>query len=225
MIDGANIRAHPQAAGAKKGAPTHTSAGVKGGWGSTLHLVTERSGKPVVCVLTPGQRQKSPEAIPLLEQATERMWPEALAGDNDYTSTIVRNWLRHREIEAVIPRRKDAIDIDTDDRALYRERAIIEQTINWLRRWRRIATRFEKRAASYLDHGDHRHDPRMALRALQTGPRIILEATKATAAEEFAKVAITLRVVYCLWAGWQPHSRAGICEPSCMSSRPDRRPR
>jgi len=40
--------------------------------------------------------------------------------------------------------------VDDYDRTLYRERSLIEQTINRLKRWRRIATRFEKRAASYL---------------------------------------------------------------------------
>ena len=38
----------------------------------------------------------------------------------------------------------------TDDRALYRERSLIERTINRLRRVRRVATRVEKRSASYL---------------------------------------------------------------------------
>lgn len=53
----------------------------RGGWGSKLHLITERSGKPIVCALTAGQRHESPRAIPLLERALDRMWPEAVAGD------------------------------------------------------------------------------------------------------------------------------------------------
>ncbi len=36
------------------------------------------------------------------------------------------------------------------DRAAYRERNVIERAINRLKRWRRIATRYEKRAANYL---------------------------------------------------------------------------
>lgn len=41
--------------------------------GRKLDLVTERSGKPIVGTLTEGQCHASPEAIPLLERATERM--------------------------------------------------------------------------------------------------------------------------------------------------------
>ena len=36
------------------------------------------------------------------------------------------------------------------DRAAYRERNTVERTINRLKRWRRVATRYEKRAVNYL---------------------------------------------------------------------------
>jgi transposase len=36
------------------------------------------------------------------------------------------------------------------DRAAYRERNRVERTINRLKQWRRVATRYEKREANYL---------------------------------------------------------------------------
>ena len=57
--------------------------------------------------LTAGQRHESPQAIPLLEQATDRMWPEAVAGDKGYSAADLRNWLQERDIEPVIPYRED----------------------------------------------------------------------------------------------------------------------
>ena len=36
------------------------------------------------------------------------------------------------------------------DRAAYRERNHVERTINRLKQWRRVATRYEKREANYL---------------------------------------------------------------------------
>ena len=112
--------------------------------------MTERGGKPLVCALTAGQRHEATQAIPLLERATERMWPEAVAGDKGYSGADLRNWLAQREIEAVIPYRKDEAGPHEYDRALYRERPLIERTINRLKRFRRVATRFEKRSATYL---------------------------------------------------------------------------
>lgn len=112
--------------------------------------MTDRGGKPIVCALTAGQRHESPQAIPLLERALHRLWPDAVAGDKGYSSMAIRDWLGEREITAVIPKRKDEAGPNDYDRELYRERGMIEQTINRLKRWRRVATRYEKRAASYL---------------------------------------------------------------------------
>jgi transposase len=112
--------------------------------------VTERGGKPISWRLTAGQRHESPEAAPLLEAALERLWPEAVAGDKAYSSAELRTWLLERAIEPVIPKRSDESGPDDYDRAAYRERSLIECTINRLKRYRRIATRYEKLAASYL---------------------------------------------------------------------------
>jgi hypothetical protein len=62
----------------------------------------------------------------------------------------LRNWLGHRQIAAVIPKRQDEAGPNDHDKALYRERPVIEQTINRLKRFRRVATRDEKLTSSYL---------------------------------------------------------------------------
>jgi len=100
--------------------------------------------------LTAGQRHESPQAIPLLEQSLERMWPEAVAGDKGYSASDLRNWLQARDIEPVIPFREDELGDHAYDRDAYRERPIIERAINRLKRHRRIATRYDTLASSYL---------------------------------------------------------------------------
>lgn len=122
----------------------------RGGWGSKLHLITERAGKPVVVTLTAGQRHERPQAIPLLEQASERMWPEAVAGDKGDSASALRTWLQAPDIEAVIPYREDDAGDHADDREASRERPVIERTSNRLKRYRRIATRYAKLASSDL---------------------------------------------------------------------------
>lgn len=100
--------------------------------------------------MTAGQRHESPQAIPLLEQGLERMWPDAVAGDKGYSKTELRDWLAEREIEAVIPKRRDEGGPNDYGREAYRERPVIERTINRLKRFRRIATRYDQLASSYL---------------------------------------------------------------------------
>jgi len=85
-----------------------------------------------------------------LERALDRLWPDAVAADRGYGSAELRNWLRQREIDAVIPYRVDEMGPHDYDRDLYRERPLIERTINRLKRFRRIATRYDTLASSYL---------------------------------------------------------------------------
>jgi transposase len=58
--------------------------------------------------------------------------------------------LKERRIGAVIPTKCDAVPDPAFDRAAYRERNVVERLINRLKQHRRIATRYEKRAANYL---------------------------------------------------------------------------
>lgn len=78
------------------------------------------------------------------------MWPDAVAGDKAYSTIDIRTWLTRHEIDVVIPYRDNELGPKTYDREAYRERPIIERTINRLKRYRRIATRYEKLAATYL---------------------------------------------------------------------------
>jgi transposase len=112
--------------------------------------VTDRRGKPVVPQLSAGQRHEATAAVPLLEQALERIWPAAVAGDRGYSTHPIRNWLAEREIEAVIPWRANEWGAKSYDRVAYRDRSRVELTINRLKRYRRIATRYDKLAATYL---------------------------------------------------------------------------
>ena len=104
----------------------------------------------MVVRLTAGQRHEATEAVALLEHALERLWPDAVAGDRGYSTSAIRNWLLQREIAAVIPKRITEMGGREYDRAAYRERSRVERTINRLKRFRRIATRYDKLAATYL---------------------------------------------------------------------------
>jgi len=83
-----------------------------------------------------------------------RSRPGALVGDKGYTGQPIRAYLRRRGIRAVIARlsteRRQGTRWDVMARALYRERNQVERTVNRLKVYRRVATRYEKRADHYL---------------------------------------------------------------------------
>jgi transposase len=111
----------------------------------------------MVIVLTSGERHEQPVLPLLMErgvvrrpgQGRPRIRPDRLAGDKGYSSPTVRRYLKERRIGAVIPTKADETPDPTFDREAYRERNVIERLINRLKQWRRIATRYEKRADNY----------------------------------------------------------------------------
>ncbi len=158
FVDGTTVRAHQHAAGAKgSDGDTEALGRSRGGFSTKIHLRAERRGKPVVFAVTPGQRHEQAAVEGLLDRGAvkrrrrgrPRLRPDRLGGDKGYSSGKVRRALRRRGIGAVIPRKKNDRRDGRFDRAAYRERNVVERLINRLKQWRRIATRYEKRAANY----------------------------------------------------------------------------
>lgn len=75
---------------------------------------------------------------------------KAMLADKGYDADAIREALIAEGIEPVIPtrtNRKAPIDYD---RELYKQRNLIERMFNKLKNWRRVATRYDKSAESFL---------------------------------------------------------------------------
>ena len=111
----------------------------------------------MVVVLIEGQRHEQPVLPTLMERGAvkrrgrgrPRVRPDRVAGDKGYSSPKIRRYLKERRIGAVIPTKADEAPDPAFDRDAYRERNVVERLINRLKQWRRVATRYEKRAANY----------------------------------------------------------------------------
>lgn len=88
-------------------------------------------------------------AVPVVEAGLERMACAAVAGDRGYGSEPFRSWLVARGIDAVIPRRRHARAADDHDVARSTERNRVERLFNRLKRFRAVATRYDKLLVSY----------------------------------------------------------------------------
>jgi transposase len=111
----------------------------------------------MVILATAGQRHEAPMLRALMEagavrrpRGRSRIRPAAVAGDKGYSFPSLRRYLRRRGIRAVIPSKSDQPRQSRFDKAAYRERNQVERSINRLKGWRRVATRYEKRGANYL---------------------------------------------------------------------------
>ncbi len=109
-------------------------------------------------VLTAGQRHEATKFETLMEQGAvkrvgrgrPRLRPKRVLGDKGYDSRKIRDYLKRRGIGYTIPRRCNETRTGPFNRALYKERNYVERAINRLKQFRRVATRYEKRAVNFL---------------------------------------------------------------------------
>jgi transposase len=158
FVDSTIVRAHQHAAGARGGQAGEALGRSRGGFSTKLHLRADRQGRPLVLLVTAGERHDQTMFEPLLEQGQvkragrgrPRRRPRRVAGDKGYSSRRVRTWLRRHGIRSTIPRKRNERRRGPFDRSGYRERNRVERLINRLKQCRRVATRYEKRAVNYL---------------------------------------------------------------------------
>jgi transposase len=109
-------------------------------------------------VLTAGERHETTKLEALMEQGAvkrvgrgrPKVRPKRVLGDKGYSSRKIRHYLKRRGIGYTIPRRRNETRTGPFNRTLYKERNRIERLINRLKQFRRVATRYEKRAANFL---------------------------------------------------------------------------
>ena len=130
----------------------------RGGFSTKIHVRAEGCGKPVTFHLTGGERHDS-LALPTLLDAgavrrkrggRPRLRPRRVVGDKAFAGRPSREHLRLRRIGAVIPTKTGERRRPGFDRAAYRARNQVERLFNRLKQFRRLATRYENRAANYL---------------------------------------------------------------------------
>ncbi len=147
-LDSSLARAHQQAAtgtgGGQKGGQAVRRS--RGGLTTKIHMAADGRGRPLKLILTPGQRGDAPLAPALLQGLS----PRRVLADKGYDSNALRALIAEMGAEAVIPSnptRKRPIPYDFE---AYKVRNTIERCFNKLKHFRRIATRFDRRATHFL---------------------------------------------------------------------------
>lgn len=141
----------------------------RGGFTTKIHLAADGRCRPLAVLLTPGHYGDGPQLQPVLEQLSvprigvgkPRTRPDHVLADKAYTSRENRRYLRRRGISHTIPERLDQRRHRRNrgsrggrptgfDRERYKKRNTVERAINRLKGFRAVATRYEKRAYTYL---------------------------------------------------------------------------
>ncbi len=111
-----------------------------------IHLAVDGRGRPVRIILTPGQCGDAPQAPALLEG----FHPAHVIADKAYDSNALRQLIASQGAEVVIPCNPTRKRLIPYNFTLYKLRNRIERCINKLKHFRRIATRYDRRASYFL---------------------------------------------------------------------------
>lgn len=117
-----------------------------GGNGSKIHCAVNPLGHPVTVQLTGANAADSPH-LPGLIAGVETA---AVLADKGYDSDANRAAIRAQGAEPCIPPRKNRTERIEYDRHLYRERSAVELYFGRIKQYRRVATRYDKKARNYL---------------------------------------------------------------------------
>jgi len=129
----------------EQGVGTRKWAAQKGA-NTKLHLAVDAHGKPVKAQLTAGTIADCSQAIPLLEGLDIKV----LLADKGYDTNAILEYTQERGITAVIPPKRNRKVQREYDKNLYKLRHLVENAFLYLKRWRGVATRYAKNAASFL---------------------------------------------------------------------------
>jgi len=147
MVDSTVVRAHHCAAGAGGGRGQALGRS-RGGFSTKIHLRANAEGLPVGVVLTPGEAHDVTAYGDLMDQRDSD--PGVLLADRGYDSDAVRRDARDRGATPEIPTRRSRKVRRSVGRRLYALRGRIERFINKLKNSRRVATRYDHTAGSFL---------------------------------------------------------------------------
>ena len=98
-------------------------------------------------MLGPGQQADSTRALELLQTVGPARY---VLADKGYDTNAIVEAVERAGAEAVIPSKKNRTCCRLIDRVRYRQRTRVERFFNRLKDFRRLATRYEKTAASFL---------------------------------------------------------------------------
>lgn len=143
VVDSASVRA---VGGGEKTGPNPTDRRKPG---SKHHVITDAQGIPLAATLTGANQPDVTQLLPLVEgippvrgqQGHPRRRPDQAQGDRAYDSDLHRSALGSLGVRPILARR-----FTEHGSGLGVYRWMVERTLSWLHQFRRLRTRYERRA-------------------------------------------------------------------------------
>lgn len=146
FIDSTHVKAHRCAANPRGGQAAQGLGRTKGGLNTKIHAVVDSNRTPENLLLSAGNDADISHAEAVLEQCSG----SRVVADKGYDSDPLREQLYERGIEPCIPPKSNRLDPLPYSKAAYRKRHKVENYFERLKTFRRVATRYDKLAVTFL---------------------------------------------------------------------------
>lgn len=146
FIDGSIVKAHQDSPNVAN--PKEQALGKSRGGNSTkIHLAVDSGGLPVHFELSGGQVHDVCVGESLIGSSPKA---EVVVADKGYDSQALRDVIKSKKAQPVIPRKSNSKQGNDDiDWCMYRYRHLVENAFLKIKKYRAVATRYDKLARNY----------------------------------------------------------------------------
>ena len=148
MIDATHLKAHHTACSLlkKRGVPRRIGR-TKGGIASNLHAICDHDGRPLIMLLSEGQKSGYKGARHMVCALPGARY---MLGDRGYNADWFCTALRDKDIEPCLPPKANCKRDSSYGKMLYKQRYKIEIMFGRLKDWRRISMRYDRCALIFF---------------------------------------------------------------------------
>ena len=141
FVDSTHVKVHADGSNSAGGQASQAMGRTKGGLNTKIHAVVNARSQAVVIALSGGNQAD----ISLAEELTECLSEDStLIADKAYDSSTLRETSATKGINTCIPGRSSRTTTVPISARLYRHRHQVEDFFERIKRYRRVATRYDK---------------------------------------------------------------------------------
>jgi transposase len=147
FVDSTHVKVHADGSNPAGGQALQAMGRTKGGLNTKIHALVNVRSQALVIGLSGGNQAD----VSLADELTECL-PEGstLIGDKAYDSSTLRQTAATKGIKTCIPARTNRITTVPFSATVYRRRYRVENFFERIKRYRRVATRYDKLAETFL---------------------------------------------------------------------------
>ena len=145
FIDGTYIRVHQDGSPSLEQAEVEGVGTSRGGRSSKVHALVDLRGRPLKVIITPGNYHDIKPAPELVRGLSDTI----IVADKGYDSKRFRSAISEMGSTSCIPVKRRSLSKPSMNKSYYGKRHRVENFFGRIKRYRRLATRYEKTKSSF----------------------------------------------------------------------------